>query len=865
MIKKSTAYWVAFVVLSLLTKASYALTVQKAQIIDVEGAPVLDLIFDEPFQPDIDPEDTETLLIELPENTKWSPPQESPMNNLGVSYKYIPYQDGSGDLIIKKEGVLKMGDMVQLGMNHYQIPFYARSGRRAVPIDPEKKPMRHIQTSKQSVNYQNMPLRVTKLQVGKKNQGTRFVMDLTRPTKFIIKESSDFTKVYITPAERAQWGLALKSNESFGLFQGYEITNYNGDTAVALSVQKGTRVSRAQILGEKEGQPKLVIDLYPQGIPLPLPMVNPEATAYKNTTPKISDVHHVVDHKPLLKSMDIIQQNAETILRLSLEDVQNFKVDENTETNEVTIYLPKLDWKQVNVSKEKGGLISDYRIDQEDSDTTKLILKVQKTTKVLGKKSFGRKGLARFVVYLSQGRNQTPPWLLDASSEGLSYDDLEKEEGQVSHILYRGGVRPYTTIGTGFYVGAKVSSVSGENKSHSENTPYSTDLANNNFGGAAHIFAGYGLNYGSLYGGIELEAGIYGVDDKISFAENGVTHNSSSDIKYIWGGSGRFGYYITPTTLLYSRLGFISGSFRYGATGNPTGEVIYPNDYARSRRSGFIYGLGLEAAINDTFSARIEGSQINFQTFKFLQGATSSKKDRFLLNQMSIGGAYKFSPMAGPSMGGIYDESVGTGFYFGLSGGLATLANHRKVRGHNGVNARTTYDGQGSTLDPSWSVFAGWSEQLNRFLFAGEFQLDLTKPIISESLSHGAGNTTEEYSNKIRWLWALTGRAGYIFNHGTIGYGRLGIVGAQIAHRGHHAGAQRIFTMNGGSNSYGLGIRMGAGLEAFINKHLAIRGDYVLDYIPGIKIKDRSDSAYREEVTLINNEFKLGLSWYLDP
>ena len=328
--------------------------------------------------------------------------------------------------------------------------------------------------------------------------------------------------------------------------------------------------------------------------------------------------------------------------------------------------------------------------------------------------------------------------------------------------------------------------------------------------------------------------------------------------------SGRAGYYITPTSLLYARIGAVSGSFKYGGSEVANGQVIYPNNYEKRRRSGFLYGVGLESALNDMFTVRIEGAQLNFQTFRARQG-NNSVKDRFLINQISMGGAYKFSPMAGPSVGGIFSESVGTGFYFGIAGGISTLTNHRKVHGTTSGGNATDYDGQGSALDPSWSIYAGWSDHMERFFYGGEFQLDLTKPIISESISHATGNETERYSNKLRWLWALTGRAGYIFNHGTVGYGRFGIVGAQLSHTGVHAGAERLFTVTGACNAYALGIRMGAGLETFITDRLSIRGDYVLDYMPGVKIKDKIDGTYNEKISLINNEFKLGLSWYLDP
>ncbi|UNM06631.1 MAG: porin family protein [Holosporaceae bacterium] len=602
-----------------------------------------------------------------------------------------------------------MGDVIQHDMNHYSLTFYAKGTPQgyAPMASPAPKPQMMRQPSLPPASG---PLAVTRLRVGKKDNVTRFVMDLTRQTKFVVKENSDFTKVYVTPAEFTKWNPALSSNQQFGVFKGYRIVNQNGDIAIELSIEKGTRVRKAQLLGVQSGHPKLVIDL--QSKEMKSAHTSPHASAAASNAKNSATTSKEMP----VKSFNILRQNNDTIVRLATSKVENFDVKENTVTNEVTITLPKIDWGDVDVLSEKGGLINSFRVDQSDNKKTSLILNVQKTTRVVGKKGFGRKDLARFVVYLNQGDNKSPPWLVDASADDLPYDDLEKEEGEVSSVVYRGGIRPYTTIGTGFYVGAKGSSVSGENKTHTDvNATYTTDLFSNNFGGAAHVFAGYGINFGKLYGGVEADFGIYGVDDKTSF-NNGTFYNSSSDIKYMWGVSGRVGYYITPTSLLYGRFGAVSGAFQYNGSSTSDGEIIFPNNYRRDRRAGFLYGVGLESALNDMFTVRIEGAQINFQTFRTQQG-TNSKKERFMLNQISMGGSYKFSPMAGPSVAGVFEESVGSGFYFGLSGGISTLTNHRKMYGLTGATG-TIYDGQGSALDPSWSIIAGWSEHGDRFFFS---------------------------------------------------------------------------------------------------------------------------------------------------
>ena len=852
-----------------LSGISYALTVKNAVIDTSSGTPSLSFSFDETFVPEPDQEDEETLLIEFPEDTKWEP-SLSKDSKLGLRYTYIPYQDGSGDLVIKKNKHLVMGELVQHNTNQYTLPFSSQPGAST----PQRRAEIPLPTPTQSLLEKRIssevPLAIKGLRLGRKKENTRFVLDLNRQSKFIIKENDDFSKIYIIPTEVTEWIPSPSSSQSFGSFKGYKLVKIGKDIGIEVSVEKGTRIVSATLLEEHTPQPKLVIDLGHRSF---VPLMHKEISSKKiealhsmmktKNNDLLSQKNSLFPEKELIKSMNILVQNNDTIIRLETTEPKNFDVRNNTETNDLTIFLPKVMWEKVNVTEKEAGLVNRFRVDQSDPNHTKLIFKLQKETSVIGKKVFGKKGNGRFVVYLNQKEKKTPTWLISASDSKLSYDDLEKEEGETSRLVYRGGIRSYTNIGTGFYVGANASSVSGQSSSNTHHLTKETNLSNSNFGAGGHVFAGYGINFQKIYTGAELNIGIYGADDKTTYDIATTERNSSSKIRHSWDISGRLGYYVAPTTLLYSRLGFLSTNFSYDGSSTSDGGIVFPATYRRSSRTGFLFGAGLESALNDHISVRIEGAQINYQPIKHRSG-TSYKKDRFLINEVSFGAGYKLSPMAGPAMGDIYEESVGTGFYFGADGGLSTLTNHRKVNGTTDGTLQTKYDGQGSTLDPSWGLFSGYSYHLDKFFLAGEFQLSLTKPIIEESISQN-GITTESYSNRLRWLWALTARPGYVFNHGTIGYGRIGFCGGSLSHSSQHSGAQRGFTVGGAEKSYALGMRLGAGIETFINRHLTLRGDYTLDYMPGIKIKDDNNNAWKENITLINNEFKLGLSWYIDP
>lgn len=413
-------------------------------------------------------------------------------------------------------------------------------------------------------------------------------------------------------------------------------------------------------------------------------------------------------------------------------------------------------------------------------------------------------------------------------------------------------------------MGLKAASLGGQEESHSSHGGFSNSLSSANFGTGLHLLGGYGFALDKIYTGGEINLGIYKADNKNSYdILGGVQSTSSSEITTTWGVTGRLGYYVSPTSLLYARLGVNSSKFTYSGTSTATGQIIFPGNYAQGNRTGFLYGLGLESALNDRLSIRVEGAQINYQPFHY-QSGSDYKKDRPLLNEINMGIGYKIDPMTGPAVGDVFEESVGTGFYFGADGGLSTLINRRHVMGTSNTGGPTLYDGTGSDADPAWGIFGGYSYLHDKSFMAGEFQLALTKPLISESIAQG-GTTTESYSNRLQWLWALTGRLGYVFNHGTIGYGRFGLVGGGLSHTGQHSGVQNAFTVDGSSKSYGLGIRIGAGIETFLTRHLSLRSDYILDYMPGFKIKNPNNASLTEKISILNNEFKLGLSWYVNP
>jgi len=228
---------------------------------------------------------------------------------------------------------------------------------------------------------------------------------------------------------------------------------------------------------------------------------------------------------------------------------------------------------------------------------------------------------------------------------------------------------------------------------------------------------------------------------------------------------------------------------------------------------------------------------------------------------VSLGISYKPSPMAGPSLEAEFEDSVQTGFYFGFDTGIGNMMNVREFDGRGSIK----YKGQSGSTEPLWGIFTGYSYNVGRFFVAGEFQGNLNSIQIQETFVSTGPVTTETYSNKLKNVWALTARPGYIFNHGTIGYGRLGLMGGSLVHKASFSSpTSRQFTSGPNSTTYVWGVRAGGGLEIFMNPNVSLRADYTIDYVPHLAFKDPTVGGVEEKVSIINNQFKIGLAYTLD-
>ncbi len=836
-----------------LLNTTWALVVKEVSINNSSETPMILVGLDQVFTLTAERPDEETIIVDFPVGTQWEAPTSGTSSDQTKikGYNFIPYQDGSGDLIVKvpRNLLIDQSGTAQNGIFGISFRDTNKIGAKT--------------------------LSVKRFQIGPKEGMTRIVLDLNRVGKFSVSENPDGTKIFVNPLEKTDWLIAKKLSQpkiatANLLFKGYTLTEGQSGT-LEIEVQPGARLIKSFLIDTKTTTPKLVIDFSNT------PPLQPEAPSPQKKCPlKLAAVGSILPkkvatvpvtttifpNKQLVQRFDIISQKDDTIIRLVSTKKINMKITENSHTHQITLHIPKIDWSEVKVPEEKGGLIQGFQINQDDPDFTDIVLDVEKGTHIIGKNTFSGGGEFRFIMYLNENEEKTPDWLIEETVDRLSYVARDREHAEVSRIVYRGGLSPYMSIGDGLYFGLQGDSVVAENTSHANLNTTQTKTSQGLFGGGGHAFVGYGTSINRLYFGGEASLGLFGADDKETFFNGTTTSSNNVQIGKSWDVTGRLGFYASPTSLIYGRLGIANTDFSYSGSLNANGAPIFPGNYKKNNRTGLLFGFGMESALNDTFTVRLGASQTNYQASHYTNGA-DYKKDRLIVHQVNVGVGYKVSPMSGPAAADFYEESVGTGFYLGGALGTSTILNRRTVNGITGGTS-TKYTGQSTDTEPAWSAFAGYSANMGQFYLAGEIEASANQTLANETILTNS-IVTESYTDKLSWLWAMTLRPGYIFNQGTLAYGRLGIVGGQFSHTTQMGPNNRTFASGRSSKQHVCGARAGGGLETFLSQNISLRADYVVDYIPNVKIPDKSIPGVTEKINILNNEFKLGIAYTIDP
>lgn len=826
-----------------------------------DNGATIKLVMDRPLPLKTTSESDEVFIVEGFNLSDWATDKQGPGQGSVKEYYIEDYSSGSAELVIRTKPGLKIQDaqVVPKGSAyHYEISLVAGDAPPAV-------------------ESRGVPLMIDKVQVGQKGEATRLAIHLNRAANFNFSVNEKGTEIMIKPDERMRWEAQTTMEYASGLFKGYDLIDEGSTMALKVKTMPGTKVGSASIQDANSSTPKYIVDLVPdtmsnvsgntlfdpQGGPAPIAGWQASPADFgAGVVPQAADTG-------LIQSMDILTQNDDTVIKFVTKEPLNLDVTENEYTNQVIVHLPKVNWTNVNALDRNGGLIDSYKVDQSSVDGTNLILNVKKGTHVIGKKtvSGGNMQAHRFIIHMNQNEHKVPEWLVSASTEQQANEEDNKNDLETIPMLYRGGVSPQANIAQGAYAGWNLTFFGSEDKQEGSNTTggATRKLFSGVTGLGGQGYVGYGLHLmDQFYFGGELSVGYYW-DKQTRTYKTTSSYESDCKLGMNWGGSFRIGKYISPTALLYARLGAQSTDFWFKGSKDSTGDVIFPGTYSRRNRTGFLYGVGLDTAYNDYTSMRFELSQVNYQPFKYnttnTAGVSNDIKHRFVLNQLSIGMTHHFKPMAGPATSSIYDESVVRGIYGGVLFAMNNMYTKRDFK-NTSIAPASNYYGGSSNADPVWGFYAGYGKAQGRFYYAGEVDVSLSESVTKETVNFAAGQT-ESYIDTLKWRWGTVARVGYIFNSGVMGYGKLGFVSGKF-HRSNKntvpAGTAK-FAAEKNYKKMLTGIRTGAGLEVTVNNVLGVRGDWTLDYYPKVNIKGTTGQT--EKQTIIDNRFGIGLTVYL--
>lgn len=145
-----------------------------------------------------------------------------------------------------------------------------------------------------------------------------------------------------------------------------------------------------------------------------------------------------------------------------------------------------------------------------------------------------------------------------------------------------------------------------------KNTDYykEDNLSGRGFNG--DVFAGYSYHYNRFYLGGELNASLSTLKYKGFYIDNTQNQISEGDftLDKSYGISILPGYQLTNNALVYGRLGYARGNFKYSEYKDNVNGVT-----ERSWLNGYRYGAGIATSLTDQLGLRLEYNHLSYQRF----------------------------------------------------------------------------------------------------------------------------------------------------------------------------------------------------------------------------------------------------------
>jgi outer membrane immunogenic protein len=182
-----------------------------------------------------------------------------------------------------------------------------------------------------------------------------------------------------------------------------------------------------------------------------------------------------------------------------------------------------------------------------------------------------------------------------------------------------GGPPPPAPIWTGAYVGMNLGYAAGDDEAREINGArnYIADLN----GASAGIVLGWQKQWQRWVTGLELEAGYLGLGSTVQRDVAGGFITSGADLGAYAAVSGRLGFLIAPTWLVYARAGVVAAELDARTKQTCTGPdlcsgaqtTVVSSAETNSPTWGLLLGAGVEWQLQGRWSSRLEYQFIDFR------------------------------------------------------------------------------------------------------------------------------------------------------------------------------------------------------------------------------------------------------------
>lgn len=212
--------------------------------------------------------------------------------------------------------------------------------------------------------------------------------------------------------------------------------------------------------------------------------------------------------------------------------------------------------------------------------------------------------------------------------------------GLVTALLCVGAAAEVKAEDTGLYVGLQAGYGAATFEQNRTSTAggassWSSDLGGNGFVGG--LFGGYGRTFGSFYLGGEGTVEYGKIEGNFSDQAN---YNRTISLEETYSLSMRPGYFLTPQTLAYGRVGWAASKFKVSQDATGAAPMPQTDEWV----NGIVAGFGLEQEVAKSLALRLDYRHTFYYEEPTNSNTAGTRTDKYSIDSdiISVGVLYKF-------------------------------------------------------------------------------------------------------------------------------------------------------------------------------------------------------------------------------